>query len=155
MAFFIGINMKDLSLALKSGEVTLQYLVDVLGIKAKEYKEEGLIVLNYNMFVTPKDNEFGKQCRGVILDTKAFNYVCRPFDRFFNHGEEGAGVGLNWAKHKISVREKVDGSLVKVYWWNNQWNVATRGTAFAEVEVNGWNKTFQEYILSGFGCCRT
>jgi hypothetical protein len=42
------------------------------------------------------------------------------------------------------VQEKLDGSLMTVYWYDGQWNVATSGNPDAAGEVNGCGFTFNE-----------
>jgi hypothetical protein len=42
------------------------------------------------------------------------------------------------------VQEKVDGSLCIVYYYDNQWHVATKGTPDASGNVNGFSFTFAE-----------
>lgn len=110
------------------------------GIITKIY-EEGLIVLNYDQINSPK-NDITNECRGLILD-KDFNIISRSFDRFFNYGENFATFNPQTAV----AYEKVDGSLIKVYNWEGIWYVSTRGTAFAESGVNGWDLTFKDMVF--------
>jgi len=42
--------------------------------------------------------------------------------------------------------DKIDGSLIKVYNFGGTWYCATRGTAFAESEVNGFPLTFEDLV---------
>ena len=121
----------------------IEKLKSELGIKVKEYPD--LLVLNYDQIESPKSNPIVSECRGLILD-REFNVVCRPFDRFFNLGEmPETQAHLNFKKAKLY--DKVDGSLIKVYYYDGSWNIATRGTAFAEAEVGAWNITFQYLVL--------
>ncbi len=76
-------------------------------IKVKKYKEEGLIVLNYDQVFSPK-NILTDECRGLILDLN-YNLVSRAFDRFYNYGERNQDS----LKSKFQVYEKIDGSLIK------------------------------------------
>lgn len=118
----------------------LESLNKEFGIIVKKY-DEGLIVLNYNQIESPK-NEITNECRGLIID-KEFNVVSRSFDRFFNYGENFATFNPNTAV----AYEKVDGSLIKIYNWQGNWHVSTRGTAFAESGVNGWDITFKDMVF--------
>ena len=117
----------------------LEALNKEFGIIVKKY-DEGLIVLNYDQINSPK-NGITSECRGLILDTE-YNIVSRSFDRFFNYGENFATFDPATAL----AYEKVDGSLIKIYNWNNKWYVSTRGTAFAESGVNGWDITFKDMV---------
>jgi hypothetical protein len=48
---------------------------------------------------------------------------------------------------KAIAYDKVDGSLIKIYHYNDKWEIATRGTAFAESNVNGFDMTFRDLVL--------
>jgi T4 RnlA family RNA ligase len=119
-----------------------------LGIKVKEYPEHDLYVFNYCQIESPKTHPVVMECRGLILDNN-FTPVCRPFDRFFNHGE-ALNVTENFDITSSIVYEKLDGSLVKLFFWNDKWRVATRGTAFAESE-NYTGEVFESLITKAFG----
>lgn len=98
----------------------------------KNHDEElGLILLDYNQINTPKHSAPSWQCRGVIYDIDSKKVVCRPVDRFFNLGESPAQQDrFNW--DNFTAFEKVDGSLIKVWFWNGEWHIGTRGTMFAD-----------------------
>ena len=139
---------------LKINATSLQELTDTLGIKIKEYSEttydDGSVcqkryVLNYDQIESPKSHPYVMQSRGLILDAD-FNVLCLPFDRFFNFGEVvNHSEIIDWSK--AFVQEKVDGSLIKIYWDGRQYCIATRGTAFAESNVGGWDLTFKDLVL--------
>lgn len=116
-------------------------LEEEIAIVVKEYDD--LYVLNYNQIESPKDHPITKECRGLILD-KDFNVVSRSFDRFFNYGECTAGENLGISE--CSVVEKVDGSLIKIYFYKGIWHVSTRGTAYAESNVADFGLTFQDLV---------
>lgn len=121
----------------------LQSLSDDLGISVKEY-DEGLIVLKYNQIDSPKNHPVVMECRGIILD-KDLNIVCRPFDRFFNLGEgEDERQNIDWTT--ATVCEKLDGSLIKIYFWSGEWHCGTSGTAFAESNVGSWDMSFADLV---------
>lgn len=111
------------------------------GISVKKYPE-GLIVLNYDQIESPKTNPLVVECRSLIID-EDFNIISRSFDRFFNYGEAEATFNPEGAV----AYEKIDGSLIKIYNWKGVWYVSTRGTAFAESKVNGWDITFKEMVF--------
>lgn len=130
----------------------VEKLQSELGIKVKSYPEEGLLVLNYSQVDSPKSNPVVVECRGLILDMD-FNVVSRSMDRFFNLGEvpeSQAHVDLS----KAVCYEKVDGSLIRIYNFKGTWYIATRGMAFAEATVNGFDITFKELVLKALGCTK-
>ena len=133
---------------LKANGNNFQKLTEVYGIRVKDYPEHELVVLNYDQINSPKMEPVVQECRGLILDY-ALNVVCRPFDRFFNYGEaETDKTDLT----EYTYFPKLDGSLIKVYYWNNSWRIATRGTAFAESDVGGWGITFEQLALKAADC---
>ena len=125
-------------------------LQEELGIKVKLYDNEGLIVLNYSQVDSPKSHPVVMECRGLILDMD-FNVVSRSMDRFFNLGEvpeSQAHIDMD----KAIFYQKVDGSLIHVYNYKGTWYIATRGMAFAEATVNGFEITFKELVLKALAC---
>lgn len=127
----------------------IQKLNEEFGIMVKFY-EEGLYVLNYDQINSPKAHPIVVECRGLIIDHD-FNIVSRSLDRFFNFGEQpDTQSHLDWSKAECA--EKVDGSLIKIYNWKGDWYCSTRGTAFAESNVNGFPLTFKDLVLKALDC---
>ena len=85
------------------------------------------------------------EARGIIIDINHQMVVCRPFDKFFNVQEQYA-ADIDWSTAK--VLEKIDGSLIKLYWYNGKWVFATSSTCDArEAQVAGYNDiTYQDVI---------
>lgn len=82
------------------------------------------------------------ESRGIILDAaKDWKVVAYPFSRFFNYGEDCAAQ-IDWSTAR--VQEKVDGSLMILYYYDAQWHVATRGSINAAGNVGEWNFPFEE-----------
>lgn len=132
---------------------TQQYCLDTLtkelGIKAKVYEDEGIVLLDYDQIASPKTHPIVIECRSLILNMKNFGVVSRKFDRFFNFGEaleyyEDFNFGSS------QIMEKADGSLIGVYYWNDKWNISTRGMAFAEGPHQSGG-TFKDKVLEAFG----
>jgi len=135
--------MSRLQEALRSGAVTLESLTKDLAIKVKRHGlYPNLVQLKYHQLDSPMGNELVQEARGIILD-EADNWkvIARPFDKFFNYGE-GHAKPIDWASAR--VQEKLDGSLMIVYHYRDQWHVATSGTPDASGEVNGCGFTFAE-----------
>lgn len=114
------------------------------------------VLFKYNQFGSDMNYRLVKQSRGSIFkqdETGKFQYVCRPFEKFFNYGEEQASV-INWKEARVT--EKVDGSLMKMFYDNGEWHLATNGTinAFHAPVVTGDDeigKTFGEIFERALG----
>lgn len=93
-----------------------------------DYRESGpYFLLSYTIGKSIAYNPFSDLCRGIILEKETNKVVCRPFDRFYNLGEID-NTNIDWNKAKIF--EKVDGSLVKVWYseLENKWMTSTAST---------------------------
>lgn len=148
-------TVEHLNALVRSG-MTSQAALDALnqetGINSSVYPG-GLVVLNYDQIASPKKHPMVVECRGLILhvnDHGKFEVVSRSFDRFFNLGECEEHKDITCLKEH-HVFEKVDGSLIRVYRHQHEWHIATRGTAFAESGVNGFDVTFRSLFLRAAG----
>ena len=82
----------------------------------EEYKN--LILLMYDMINSDFSEPIVKEARGIIIDIEdIYNpvVVCQAFNKFFNYGEQEAAE-IDWSTAR--VQEKVDGSLVKLWYYN-------------------------------------
>lgn len=112
-----------------------------------------LTVINYNQIDTPK-NPITNECRSLILDKNTLEVVSQSFDRFFNYGEQPE-TQKNLDITKAVAYDKIDGSIIKIYNYKGTWYVSTRGTAFGDSKVGGFDLTFKELVLKsqfGAGC---
>lgn len=102
-------------------------------LKKKPYfltlkRGDPLYSVSYTQGQTDFTHLMCRECRGVILDSQTHQIVAAGFTKFFNYGEELAD-DIDWSTAR--VQEKLDGSLVKVYFWNGQWRVASNNCADA------------------------
>ena len=79
-----------------------------------------LYMLSYNTLFSDLKNPIVRACRGCIVSTEnnIFKLVCAPFYKFFNYGEQSADI-IDWNTAK--VLEKVDGVLLKLFKYKNDW----------------------------------
>lgn len=98
-------------------------------------KEDGslkypeLYMLSYNQLESNFDEEIVRCCRGSIVsieDANSPKMICTPFYKFFNYQEKPDEIDWSTAK----VLEKVDGSLLKLFNYKNEWIWVTN---------NGWD----------------
>ena len=127
----------------------LDGLHDKYAITAKRHPRfNNLVMLKYNQIDSPMAEPLVQQCRGIILDEDLnWNVVARPFDKFFNYGE-GQAATIDW--RTAAVQEKLDGSLMILYYYDKTWQVASSGTPDAGGEVNGCGIPFADLFWSVF-----
>jgi len=110
-------------------------------INVKESKTfPSLYLLMYDMIKTNFSEPVAHECRGIILEKDTNKVVCYPFNKFFNYGEKHANL-VDW--DTVSIQEKLDGSLIKVFFYNGDWVVATNGTIDAR-ESSYSNRNFYD-----------
>lgn len=97
-----------------------------------------LVQLKYSQIESKMSERIVQECRGLILDeSNNWQIVCYPFDKFFNYGEtHAAKIDWNYAR----IFEKVDGSLMMLYYYDQQWLVASSGLPDASGKVR--NQTY-------------
>ena len=102
---------------------------DLGAIYTKLSPEKDLILFNYSPLAMVENtwNGYEQICRGLALNSKG-EIVALPFKKFFNFGQMGYDadyinrVGIEY------LTEKMDGSLGILYYYNDQWNIITRGS---------------------------
>ncbi|MCX8008508.1 MAG: T4 RnlA family RNA ligase [Patescibacteria group bacterium] len=120
-------------------------LKSVYGIEATQSERHpNLYQYVYNQIDSYKErfSPLVLSSRGTILDVESKNVIAYPFRRFFNYGE--------WSQDPFvfnnikAIQEKVDGSLMILYWYYDGWNVATKGNPDASGKVGAYDFTFSE-----------
>lgn len=80
-------------------------------------------------------DEITMQCRGLVTDNDGL-IVARPFKKFFNVEE-----GMHTPTKEFEVFDKMDGSLIIAFNYNNEWVIATRGS-FVSDQAKAASKLF-------------
>jgi hypothetical protein len=118
----------------------LEKTVKAFSLKTREY--ENKILFKYDQLVSPALMALPEMqdCRGIILEKGTWKVMSLAFRKFFN-SEEGNAAKIDW--NTAHVLEKLDGTMIQVYWdWHlNKWFAGTTGTAEGEGEVNNKNGT--------------
>ncbi|MDR3119789.1 MAG: hypothetical protein LBU58_00370 [Clostridiales bacterium] len=92
-------------------------------MKAK--REDGFVLLKYDQIHSDFTLPVVRECRGIILDeTDHYRPVCVPFFKFGNFGESYIPE-IDWATAR--VQEKIDGSLVKLWYGRSRWRISSNG----------------------------
>ena len=106
-------------------------------------KEDGpYVIFNYDQIRSDFNNPIVREARGIIFRKGEWNNpVCWAFNKFFNVQESFADE-IDWST--AFVTEKVDGSLIKV-WWDGDWKVSTNGC------IDAWKAELNNIKISNFG----
>ena len=112
-------------------------------------EDDGYVLFKYNQIASDFNEEICKEARGLILDTQDnFRVVRYAFKKFFNV-DEGFAAKLDW--DTAVATEKIDGSIMSVWFARGKWHLSTNGTIDAfKAELNGVGpyKTFGELFES-------
>ena len=119
------------------------------GIKTK--RDGDYILLKYDQLNSDFNLKIVRECRGIIITFRDGKYipVAVPFFKFCNYGESYAPK-INW--ENAAVMEKIDGSLIKFFYDNDEWHIATNGQINAfEIPINDEGLTFGDLVLKALG----
>lgn len=115
----------------------------------KIQEDDGFVLFKYNQISSDFHEEICKEARGLILDSQDnFRVVRYAFKKFFNVDEPFA-AHIDW--NSAVATEKIDGSIMSVWYARGKWHLSTNGTidAFkAELNSIGPYKTFGELFES-------
>lgn len=132
---------------------SFQRLEDEHGVCARASSDGNKFSLNYDQILVKSGDKLAEQCRGMVIRPTQFNIavfgdawkqatvgeievLAWPMDRFYNHGDI-AGTEIDWADPKLKVLEKLDGTMVVVYWdpLKQRWHAATRSVPEADLPI--------------------
>jgi hypothetical protein len=113
-------------------------------IKIKE--KENLAIFNYDI-----DCDFHDpvvcESRGIIIDVRELKVICWSFNKFFNIQETDYAAKIDW--DHCRVEDKIDGSIIKLYWYGSEWHWATNSCIdAADATINNSKRTFMDVIKS-------
>ncbi len=112
-------------------------------------EDDGFVMFKYDQIASDFNQEICREARGLILDSyDDFRVVRYAFRKFFNI-DEGFADYINWDTAVAS--EKIDGSIMSVWYARGKWHLSTNGTIDAfKAPLNGVcpYKTFGELFES-------
>ncbi len=108
-------------------------------------KEDGeFVIFNYDQINSDFNNSIVREARGIIFKKDQWkNPVCWAFNKFGNYGESYVPE-IDWST--AFVTEKIDGSLIKVWWdCDSGWHISTNGT------IDAFDAPIQDVKVNNFG----
>lgn len=127
-------------------EKELNSLSDEFNVKiTPSLNNPELVCLTYSQLNTPK-NDVTNDCRGILINKNTLEVVALPFTRFNDYNDESKTFDYN----NFKVYEKIDGSLMTLYYYNGKWNVGTKGTCDASGIIREYGKSYSEMFWNVF-----
>ena len=78
---------------------------------------------------SPLQRRVLSQSRGTVFERESFRCVCLPFLKFWSVNERLADpIPEPWHADGVVVREKLDGSLTKLFFHRGGWRLASNTT---------------------------
>lgn len=118
----------------------------------KIQRDDQYVLFKYNQIESDFSNPIVQEARGIIFKEGFWNYpVCYAFNKFFNYGETNAAT-INW--NSATVTEKVDGSLIKLWYDNDKWHISTNGMIdaykayYSDIENANFGNLFEEALYN-------
>ena len=85
-------------------------------------KWKGFVSFKYNQIRSDFSNPIVREARGAVFVENTWECASRAFDKFFNYAESNAST-IDWSTAR--VMEKVDGSLMRIFYWEGEWYLIT------------------------------
>jgi hypothetical protein len=79
----------------------------------------------YEAFMRSKVDDMTVAARSLITESNSGQVISRSFPKFFNHHEKQAYKPTG-DEHAFVIEEKVDGSIISLFYYNNEWMMASR-----------------------------
>ena len=89
-------------------------------------------------------------CRGLVLDNEG-TVVAKAFPKFFNYEEL---LNISLPEEDFEVYEKMDGSLGIIFYYDNEWHLASKGSFTSDQAIKGRklleNYSYREAFIPGY-----
>ena len=132
---------------------SFQQLEDEHGVCVRFSNDGSKASLNYDQILVKNGDPVAEQCRGMVIrptqfDIKVFgdawkqapvgnvDVLAWPMNRFYNHGDAN-GAQLDWDDSRLRIYEKLDGTMMVVYWdpLHSRWHAGTRSVPEADLPI--------------------
>jgi hypothetical protein len=117
----------------------LEVLTEQFAISA--VRDGDLVSLKYNQIESPMHEPLVQECRGMVVHVPTGTILAHPYNKFWNLGETLAAP-IDWSTAR--VLDKLDGSLMTLYWHAGEWCVASSGHPTAGGNYGDKDGTFRD-----------
>lgn len=128
---------------------SLTQLQEEFSIKVRYHeKYPNLVSLAYDQTKSPMHRSIVQECRGLIIDLADSNRVVgMAYKKFFNHGEVH---GDELCMETTRLYEKLDGTMILLYYYQREWQTSTTGTPDASGICDMWGGSFSSLFWHVF-----
>lgn len=103
---------------------------------------DNYVLLKYSQIDSDFNEGIVNECRGIIFEKETWQVVRLAFYKFFNYQEQYAAP-IDWESSYAT--EKIDGSLISVWFHNGIWHISTNGG------INAYDAPLGTNVYSNFG----
>ncbi len=122
----------------------LPKLIEDFVLHATYHETLPLVSLKYDQKDSPKYHEITRECRSLILELNSWNVIARSFRRFYNFNEY-LDETFDWNFYYI--QEKVDGSLILLFHYADNWHIATSGSFAKGIICSEYSHTWESLFF--------
>jgi arsenate reductase-like glutaredoxin family protein len=106
---------------------TYENLKDILEkdpyhLKVKDDQNKPNLFLIHNTDKSNSDLTIVRECNGIILEKNTFKIVCYTFDKCIESNELNDKIDID----NLYVENAIEGTLVRLFYYNNAWNICTK-----------------------------
>lgn len=96
-----------------------------------------------------------RQASGIILEKETNNIVHYTFSLAYDgiNGKNKNTLVVDMDKEEYIIEQFTEGSLIRVYFYNNEWNIGTSKTINAAMSFWGSTKSFKELFYECIDAC--
>lgn len=91
-------------------------------LKIKDDKDYPNLFLIHGQDNSDYTNKIVQECNGIIMNKNNLNIVCYSFDKCSDKLE----IPENFNKDKVYFENAVEGTLMRLYFYNDQWIISTK-----------------------------
>jgi len=110
-------------------------------LKVSEHDDSNVFMVNYKKTDSDLTNDLVKECRGVIMEKETNKLLCYTFDRKETPENIQDFLENNW--NDLKFTESIDGTQIKLYYYDDVWNMATTRCINASDAFWYSNKSFE------------
>lgn len=115
--------------------------------KFKVKYNDKLFLVKYNRDYNSMSDEFTLNCRGTIFDKETKMPVCYPMKGGLTYEQFKERYPVN---EIVFLEESIDGTLINLFYYDNKWNVSTKGCI--DARYSKWQSSKSFYTMFYEAC---